>query len=102
MRLIDPQLDALRKKRLQAASDLEQVSKRLLGHASRIRLYDDAEADAEWPVDWPIPTDVAKAIQAACDAAQAVDVATTEAKRAYRKRVLEWLLAETDHQASRR
>ena len=39
------------------------------------------------------------AIDAASQAVHAVDVAITKARLGYRKRVLEWLLAEADQEA---
>ncbi|SDD59665.1 hypothetical protein SAMN04488581_2624 [Mycolicibacterium neoaurum] len=99
MRLVDPKLEALRQKRFQAASDLEQVTDRLLKQRREITLYDNDEADADWPVSWPIPTAVAEAIQDAVDAMFRIEDAIAEAKRSYRRQVLEWLLAETLEQS---
>lgn len=83
--------------RARVTRDIEMTARRLQSNASRVRLWGDTESDAEWPACEPVPEEVFAAVNAAAAAVDAVETAITKARLAYRRRVLEWLLAESEH-----
>lgn len=54
----------------------------------------NGEPEDEWPLAEPVPHAVIRACEDLIDAIYGVDKSIADTKHAYRKRVLEWLLAE--------
>lgn len=84
-----------RKDRRQLSDTISAVGDdfKRLGNRTYLAADDD---DVEWPAAEAIPYEVWQATRTAKEAHDALVVAIEEAKRAYRQRVLQWLLAETE------
>lgn len=90
----------LRERRSEAERRLRNSAQRLHTSSTEVKLYGDNESDADWPVEHPVPDEVWDAINAAQGAARAVESAIARAKIDYRRKVLQWLLAEIEQEPS--